>query len=96
MQRPEGIADSFAPDSRHNSCHSGSCGNDTVSAVMQFDSRSAAPIDARVLGGTGNDDLTLDIYGIGDPDFLTALIDGGAGIDTAHHTDNVRVVNCER
>jgi len=25
---------------------------------------------------------------------FTALIDGGSGIDTAHHTINVRAINC--
>jgi uncharacterized delta-60 repeat protein len=72
----------------------GDDGNDVVSANLFFDPRSNARVDAQVLGGMGNDDLTLNIYGL-DPDWISALIDGGPGHNKAHHTDNVRVINCE-
>jgi hypothetical protein len=72
----------------------GGDGKDVVSANLFFDPRSNAMVDAQVLGGRGNDDLTLNLYGL-DPDWISALIDGGAGHDTAHDTDNVRVINCE-
>jgi hypothetical protein len=74
----------------------GGDGKDAVSAFIWFDSQSTGQSDVQVLGGRGNDDLTLDVSGIGNPVLLTALIDGGAGLDAAHHTDNVRVINCER
>lgn len=69
--------------------------SDTIRANMWFDPRSMGHVDAQVLGGRFNDDLTLNIFGIGDPNELTALIDGGPGFDTAHHTANVVVRNCE-
>jgi hypothetical protein len=70
----------------------GGAGNDTVAADLYFASNSQGLVDALVRGGLGNDDLTLNIYGIGDPDLILALIDGGGGIDTFHHTDNVQVI----
>jgi hypothetical protein len=53
-------------------------------------------LDFRVLGGAGNDNLTLAIDGLlEDPSLLAALLDGGRGFDTARVTRNVRVANCE-
>jgi uncharacterized delta-60 repeat protein len=74
----------------------GGDGDDTIRADLWLDPRSTGPVAAQVLGGRGNDDLTLNIYGVLDPDWLSALIDGGLGSDTAHYTTNVRVINCER
>ena len=73
----------------------GGIGNDVIVAILILDPRSTGTVDAQVLGGRGRDDLTLEIYGCPE-DHTTALIDGGDGIDTAHFTPNVRVVNCER
>jgi hypothetical protein len=77
----------------------GEDGNDTALVALTFNGQSTGSVDAQVLGGRGNDDLTLGIGGVGGfPVFFPvfATIDGGDGIDTAHHTANVRVVNCER
>jgi hypothetical protein len=74
----------------------GGDGHDTLSADLFFAAQSRGMINAQVLGGRGNDNLTLDIYGASDLELLTALINGGDGIDTAHHTNNVTVINCER
>jgi hypothetical protein len=47
-------------------------------------------------GASGDDDLTLDITGIGDPGLLRARVDGGpGGSDAAHVTRNVEVDDCE-
>jgi hypothetical protein len=72
----------------------GGGGNDVISAKLRLDPASMGRVTARVLGGAGNDDLTLDIYGVGDPNELRALIDGGPGRNTAHFTPNVQVINC--
>jgi hypothetical protein len=72
----------------------GGSGDDTIGAVIAVDPSSTGLVNALVSGGAGNDDLRLDVYGMGDPNQLTALINGGKGRNTAHHTSNVRVVNC--
>jgi N-acetylneuraminic acid mutarotase len=85
----------------------GGAGNDTIKVQFFIDSQSSGALDVLVAGGAGDDDLTLTIYfvkpdgtmtgdGQGQLRSLAALIDGGAGFDTAHHTANVRVINCER
>ena len=55
---------------------------------------TTGPLDVRVLGGTGNDDLSLfvtgDLSGIAKR-FL--LIDGGKGKDKAAASSNVTVTN---
>lgn len=70
-------------------------GSDRLQASLSFNPNGTRRVTAQLLGGAGKDDLMLDVMGISD-DLLDALIDGGPGIDTAHHTANVRVVNCER
>jgi hypothetical protein len=70
-------------------------GNDTISARLWLDPRSTGLVTAMVFGGAGDDDLRLDVYGIDNPDLLTAVINGGTGRNTAHATSNVRVVNCD-
>jgi hypothetical protein len=74
----------------------GGSSDDSLEAVIGLDPRSMGQVTAMVFGGLGNDDLTLDVYGIGNPDILIAVINGGPGIDTAHATSNVRVIKCER
>jgi hypothetical protein len=73
----------------------GGTGDDTISEVFWLDPRSMGQVTARVTGGAGSDDLRLDVFGIGNPDILNAEINGGTGRNTAHHTANVRVVNCD-
>jgi hypothetical protein len=70
-------------------------GNDVVRGGFSFDPESHGVIAIIFQGGSGDDDLTLDISGIGDPNILNARLDGGAGFDIAHVTRNVDVVNCE-
>jgi hypothetical protein len=69
--------------------------DDTISAMIWLDPRSLGQITAKVLGGAGNDDLTLDIFGAIDPSIVNALINGGTGRNTAHHTANAPVINCD-
>ena len=71
-------------------------GIDRVAGEMNFSAIRLGHVNARVLGSGGNDDLTLNIFGVDNPDLLDALIDGGAGTDTAHYTANVLVIRCER
>jgi hypothetical protein len=74
----------------------GGRGDDVLAGVLSFDPSSAGKVSAAVFGGLGNDDLTLDLYGIGSGDLLRGLIDGKPGFkNTAHHTQNVRVLNCQ-
>jgi uncharacterized delta-60 repeat protein len=74
----------------------GGAGNDLVSANLRFDPLSQGVVQADVLGGAGNDMLTFNLYGVADTQIIEALIDGGAGIDTAIHTDNVLTIHVER
>jgi hypothetical protein len=73
----------------------GGNGDDTISGIFNFNPRSLGQVSALVSDGAGNDNLRLDIFGIGDPDLVRALIDGGTGRNTAHATTNVEVINCE-
>jgi hypothetical protein len=72
----------------------GGGGGDTISGMLWLDPHSAGQVTAAVFGGAGDDDLRLDVFGINNPAILTALINGGKGSNTAHHTANARVVNC--
>ena len=74
----------------------GGAGNDTIQAVLSFDPRSDGRVYARIFGGRGSDELTLDVYGADNLDLLLAVIEGGADFDTAHHTPNERTVHCEK
>jgi hypothetical protein len=69
-------------------------GNDFVFGHFGFDPESHGVIAIIFQGGSGNDNLTLDISGLG-PINLNARLDGGDGHDIAHVTRNVDVVNCE-
>jgi hypothetical protein len=73
---------------------SGTGGSDTIGAGIWLDPTSMGQVTARVLGGGGNDNLTLDLACPAD-DIVAALINGGAGLNIAHHTLNVRVTNCD-
>jgi len=86
--RPEGWA---------NLLFDGEAGNDRVMALLAAeDDDDTGALDVRVLGGGGDDDLTLSIADFDELSFYSALVDGGRGIDIARITENVRVVNCEK
>jgi hypothetical protein len=70
-------------------------GNDFVFGHFGLDPESRGVIAIIFQGGSGDDDLTLDISGIGDPNLLNAHLDGGDGFDVAHVSRNVEVINCE-
>jgi hypothetical protein len=90
-----GPAPLLRPDGSLIGLLEGGDGDDTITANLWFDPRSLGHANVRGLGGRGNDDLTLNIYGIAD-DLVYALIDGGPGRrDRAYHTANVIVLNCE-
>jgi hypothetical protein len=89
------IVPCILPAGRGNFTFDGGAGDDRISARIELDANSRGALAARVLGGLGNDDLTLAVYGVDDPGLLTALVDGGRGYDIARVTRNVRVRNCE-
>ena len=64
-------------------------------SVFPRGNRMSRHFDALMLGSSGNDLLNFNIYGIDDA-LVDALLDGGAGLDTAHTTANVRKINTER
>ena len=73
----------------------GGAGNDRIAARVELDEESRGGPHIRVLGGWGDDDLTLALYGVDVESLLTPLVDGGRGRDVAYVTRNVRVANCE-
>jgi hypothetical protein len=83
------------PGSSLDARFTGGTGDDTVGIVIWMNPASTGLVNVSDTGGSGNDDLRLDVYGISNPDILTAVINGGTGRNTAHATSNVRVVNCE-
>ncbi|MBI3469242.1 MAG: calcium-binding protein [Planctomycetes bacterium] len=89
------IVPCILPEGRANILVDGQAGNDNIAARVEMDEDSRGLLAARVLGGLGDDDLTLEIYGVDEPSLLTALVDGGCGYDIARVTRNVRVGNCE-
>jgi hypothetical protein len=52
-------------------------------------------LQARVLGREGDDHLELEVFGVGNPNDVHALVDGGPGFDQACVTRGVLVRNCE-
>jgi len=70
-------------------------GNDLVRGNFGFTAESRSVIAIIFQGGAGDDNLTLDITGLGDPLILSARLDGGAGFDSAHVSRIVDVANCE-
>jgi Ca2+-binding RTX toxin-like protein len=95
------VLDSFIipcirPEGRANLLFDGEAGNDRVQVLLATeDDDDTGAFDVRVLGASGDDDLTLALMGVDELSFLSALVDGGRGFDTARVTRNVRVVNCE-
>jgi hypothetical protein len=94
------ILDSFIqpcvlPAGRASFQFEGGEGADRVAARFEADADSRGALDVRVLGGLGDDDLTLALFGVDDLALFTALLDGGREFDVARVTRNVRVVNCE-
>jgi hypothetical protein len=75
-------------------------GNDTADVnltLLNQDPAQHKPFTVRVLGGKGNDDLTLAVKA--DPEVLAAanlLIDGGSGFDHGKGGPFVKIVNCEQ
>ena len=72
-----------------------------LSAFFRRYTGSTGYLTAAVLGGLGNDDLTLtvnDDSGGGGPstlEYALAVLDGGPGTDTCVATPDVQVFNCE-
>lgn len=73
----------------------GGDGNDVATAWAVVAPQGAGNLNARVLGGNGDDNLTLDLSAIPPLFHFTGLIDGGAGFDTHTSSPTVTVVNCE-
>jgi hypothetical protein len=76
----------------------GGSGKDRI--IADFEMRTFSnlgEIDAFVLGGTGNDDLTLIAHKQRPTDatVVNGRINGGPGTDTAHFTSTVAVAACE-
>jgi hypothetical protein len=86
----------FLPTGRGTLVFDGEAGNDRISVEVMQDEDDTGALDIRVLGGLGDDDLRLALFGVEHLSFLAALVDGGRGHDVAHVTQNVRVVNCEK
>ena len=81
-------------------------GNDVVSAKLFLDTASTGSLEARVFGGGGGDDLTLDVFfvnpdgtmtgsGRGQLSSFTAVADGGADFDLGSFTANILVRSVE-
>jgi hypothetical protein len=89
---PTGVMPNITSGGSVNVRLAAGAGSETIAANMWYDPDTMGPVNAKIIGGAGIDDLTLNIYGIAD-NLVSALIDLGAGRNTVHHTDNVRVVN---
>lgn len=74
---------------------SGGAGNDTIDALFNLRSESRGVIGVELLGGAGDDALSLDFDGPGTPTVRRALLDGGAGFDSATAPKFARVLNTE-
>jgi hypothetical protein len=83
------------PAGRASFLFDGDAGADRIVARFEADYDSRGALDVRVLGGLGDDDLTLALLGVDDLALLMALVDGGREFDVGRVTRNVRVVNCE-
>lgn len=69
--------------------------NDDVDVQIGLGGVPGIGVDARVLGREGDDQLGLQISGIGSRNDVHALVDGGAGFDKVLITHGVLVRNCE-
>jgi hypothetical protein len=83
------------PGSRGRFEFDGGADNDRLAVEVHQHKGDEGALDVRVLGGDGDDDLTLALIGVEHLSSLTALVDGGRGYDIARVTRNVRVANCE-
>jgi hypothetical protein len=90
-----GFCPCISPEAKCSILLAGDAGNDVIRGTLELDPDSQGLIDIVFQGGVGDDDLTLQIAGTSDPNFVTAKIDGGDGYDVAHATRGVSVVNCE-
>jgi hypothetical protein len=72
----------------------GGPGNDTVSENLTLNQGSTGNVIARVYGGAGNDDETLNVFDNsgGKLADLDAVIYAILGHNTVHHTPNVKVI----
>lgn len=68
-------------------------GSDTIDVL--FSQLGPRRVDCQIYGDEGNDLLRLEVVGIGDPDWLTALLDGGAGFDRVKAPRVAHVINAE-
>src|SRR5262249_44696906 len=84
-----------APGAEFSIHWEGESGNDVLRGDLQLDPDSRGLIDIIFEGGAGDDDLTLSIAGIGNPNIFNARVDGGDGYDIAHVSRNMLVENCE-
>ena len=89
------ILPSLVSGGRVNLVFDGENGQDRLAAHIQPGAESAGTFSLKILGGGGQDDLTLSLSSIPQTVTLTDLLDGGPGKDVAHITRGVRVVNCE-
>jgi hypothetical protein len=74
---------------------SGGSGDDTLAATLNAHPQGSAVFDAVVAGDSGDDNLALRILGVANPQWVFALIDGGAGYDTATSAGPVKIVKVE-
>jgi hypothetical protein len=65
--------------------------DDDVDVTIDLGGIRGIGLDARVLGREGDDRLALQVSGIGDPNEVQALVDGGAGFDKVLITRGVLV-----
>jgi hypothetical protein len=73
----------------------GGAGNDRIDARVGMHDHDTGTLAVHVLGGIGDDDLTLALRFTEHLLSLDAVVDGGDGRDAAHVTSDVRVINCE-
>lgn len=69
--------------------------DDDVDLMIDLGGVPGIGLQARVLGREGDDHLELEVSGIGNPNDVHALVDGGSGFDQACVTRGVLVRNCE-
>jgi len=83
-------------DKPHSLLVDGGVGDDHIAVGLELPEGHTGPLDVRLLGGTGNDDLSL-LVDAAKQDFIDGLLllDGGKGKDKAVATSNVTVVNVE-
>jgi hypothetical protein len=71
----------------------GDDGNDTVAANIALAAGSTGTVEARVKGGAGDDNLTLNVTGSAAS--VQARLDGDEGFDRCASAPNVEVRGCE-